>query len=173
MIAYVFSHRPAPEADLDAYEEALRSFHAALATTVPQGFVRSLSYRVGPAYADWYLLEDSSSLDPLNAAAVTGARQAPHDAAARLATDGVGKLLALAAGEVDLEALTETRFAKPRGMPYSELYRTLEPWTGEAGTSLWRRMMVLGPPPEFTLISPHPVELPAEMLPETVFRTLV
>ena len=173
MLAYVFTHRPAPEADVKDYEDVLRTFHAALAAIRPHGFVRSLTYRIGPAYADWYLLEDSSALDALNAAAVTGARQASHDAAARLAADGAGKLLALAAGEFDQDAHVETRFAKPHGMPYSELYRALERWTGEPRTSLWRRMMVLGSPPEFTLVSAKPVELPAEMNPETISRSTV
>jgi hypothetical protein len=36
--------------------------------------------------------------------------------------------------------------------------------------SLWRRMMVLGPPPEFTLIAPSKVELPAEMKAEVLRR---
>src|SRR5581483_11172100 len=173
VLAYVFSHRPAPGADVASYEEVLRAFHRALAEMRPPGFVRSMTYRLGPAYADWYLVENSAALDPLNEAAVTGARQASHDAAARLATDGVGKLLNLAAGEFDPDALVETRFAKPRGMGYGALYGALERWTHEPGTSLWRRMMVLGPPPEFTLVSSRPVELPAELNPETIFRTAV
>ncbi len=173
MLAYVFSHHPAPDADVRNYEEVLRHFHAALAELHPRGFVRSLTYRVGSGYSDWYVLEDSSALDHLNVAAVSGGRAASHDAAARMAAGGVGRLLSLAAGELDVAATNEARFAKPAGMGYAELYSTLERWTPEPGASLWRRMMVLGPPPEFTRVARRPVDLPAEMLPETSTRSPV
>jgi len=170
MLAYVFSHQPAPETDLKRYEDVLRRFHAALAELHPHGFVRSLTYRVGSGYSDWYLLEDSSALDHLNVAAVSGGCAASHDAAARMAASGAGRLMSLAAGELEVTAPNEVRFAKPAGMGYVELYSTLERWTREPGTSLWRRMMVLGPPPEFTLVSAGPVELPAEMAAESTTR---
>ncbi len=171
MLAYVFSHQPAPDVDAKGYEDVLRHFHAALAELHPHGFVRSLSYRIGPGYSDWYLVEDSSALDHLNVAAVSGGRAASHDAAARMAAEGVGKLMSLVAGDLDAAAPVEVRFAKPAGMGYGELYGALERWTREPRTSLWRRMMVLGPPPEFCLVSPAAVELPAEMRPETLSRT--
>jgi hypothetical protein len=171
VLAYVFTHRPAANTDLEGYEDVLRRFHEELAGKRPRGFVRSLTYRLDSAYSDWYLLEDSAALDPLNEAAVTGGRAAAHEAAARMAADGIGKLMTLAAGSPDAEAPTETRFVKPSGMAYGDLYSTLERWTREPGTSLWRRMMVLGPPPEFCLLSPKEVALPAEMHPETFERT--
>ena len=171
MLAYVFSHEPAPDADIRGYEGVLRHFHSALAELRPLGFVRSLTYRVGAGYSDWYLLEDSTALDHLNVAAVSGGRAGPHDAAARMAVGGVGKLLALAAGEVDLDALVEVRFSKPAGVGYAELYARLEPWTRQKGTSLWRRMMVLGPPPEFSLVSGAAIDLPADTRPEVLSRT--
>ena len=173
MLAYVFSHQPAPDADRKSYEEVLRHFHEALAGLQPQGFIRSLTYRIGSGYSDWYLLEDSAALDPLNVAAVSGSRAPAHDAAARMAVDGVGKLLTLAAGDLDVASAAETRFSKPPGIGYAQLYAALERWTKEPGTSLWRRMMVLGPPPEFTLVSARPVELPAEMHPETFSRARI
>jgi hypothetical protein len=171
VLAYVFTHRPAPTVDAAGYEDVLRDFHAALAAMRPRGFIRSLTYRIPPAYSDWYLVEDSSALDALNEAAVSGARVASHDAAARMAADGTGKLMTLAAGSLDVEAAFETRFAKPAGTDYAELYASLEPWTRQRGTSLWRRMMVLGPPPEFTLVSRAAVELPAGMHPEIHSRS--
>ncbi len=171
MLAYVFSHRPAPGADAAAYEDALRRFHAALATAPPTGFVRSATYRIGDGYSDWYLVESSAALDGLNAAAVSGARAPAHDAAARMAMDGVGKLLSLAGGELAPGKLGfEVRFAKPAGMSYADLYARLQPWTSRPAASLWRRMMVLGPPPEFCLVGPSALELPAEMRPEVLRR---
>src|SRR5579864_6820847 len=110
MLAYVFSHRPAPGVDRAAYEDALRSFHAALASAPPSGFVNSVSYHSSAGYSDWYLVESSAGLDALNDAAVSGARSAPHDAAARMAVDGAGKLLMLADGEPNLDATLEIRF---------------------------------------------------------------
>jgi hypothetical protein len=170
VLAYVFSHRPGPGAEVAAYEEVLREFHTTLASHRPRGFVSSLTYRIGDGYSDWYLLEDSAALDALNEAAVSGARATPHRAAARMAVDGVGKLLFLAAGEHDEAATCEIRFAKPRGMAYADLYAGLQPTTAAKGVGLWRRMMVLGPPPEFCLTAPSPVELPAVMRPEALTR---
>jgi hypothetical protein len=173
LLAYVFSHQPAPDVDVARYEETLRRFHRALAELRPRGFIRSLTYRSGTRYSDWYLLEDSSALDQLNVAAVSGGRAAAHDEAARMAVDGVGKLMSLTAGEAEVAAGFEMRFAKPAGMGYAQLYAALERWTREPGNGLWRRMMVLGPPPEFCLTSTEPADLPAEMRPETVDRTAI
>jgi hypothetical protein len=87
-----------------------------------------------------------------------------------MAADGVGKLLNLHAGEYAQGTGYEIRFAKPAGMAYADLYARLQSWTGAPGTSLWRRMMVLGPAPEFALIAPGRLELPAEMHPEVLRR---
>jgi hypothetical protein len=170
LLAYVFSHRPAPEVDTLAYEEALRRFHAALASAPSKGFVRSNSYRIGDGYSDWYLVESSAALDWLNATAVSGARTSAHDDAARMAVDASGKLFSLATGEPSYGPGFEVRFAKPPAVTYTDLYARLEPWTTLPGASLWRRMMVLGPPPEFSLIVPSAVDLPAEMRPEVLSR---
>jgi hypothetical protein len=170
MLAYVFSHRPAQAVDAAAYEDTLRRFHAALASSPPNGFIASETFRVGDGYSDWYLVENTAALDELNAAAVSGSRAAVHDVAAHMARDGAGKLYTLVAGAPPAGPGFEVRFAKPKGMSYPDLYRRLEGWTAAPGVSLWRRMMVLGPPPEFCLISVVRVELPAEMDPENLAR---
>jgi hypothetical protein len=170
VLAYVFFHRPAPGVEAGGYESLLRRFHAALEGAGPEGFIGSKTYRVGDGYADWYLVETSAALDPLNEAAVTGARSASHQSVAHMSTDGAGKLLARIAGVPPAGPGFETRFAKPAGMGYPELYERLKPWTDRTEVSLWRRMMVLGPPPEFCLLSPSVLELPAEMKPETLRR---
>jgi hypothetical protein len=169
MLAYVFSHRPARGVETDAYEDSLRRFHGALAKAALSGFVASSTFRIGGAYSDWYLLESSAAMDVLNAAAVSGDRAGSHDAVAGMAADGVGKLFKLAAGEHSIEAGFEVRLSKPAGMKYADLYALLQLFTGVPGVGLWRRMMVLGPPPEFCLVGPSEVELPEEMRPE-VFR---
>jgi hypothetical protein len=173
VLAYVFSHRPAPGVETVSYEEVLRDFHDRLAAGPPRGFISSLTYRVGDGYSDWYLLEDSAALDALNEAAVSGSRATPHHAAARMAVDGVGKLLSLAAGEHDPDAVVEIRFAKPPGMMYGDLYASLQAVASAKGTGLWRRMMVLGPPPEFCLTAPARLDLPPPIRAELVNRSRI
>lgn len=171
MIAYLFFHRPAPGAAVAAYEDSLRRFHAELASAALSGFIESATFAVGGGYSDWYLLESSAAMDVLNAAAVSGARAPLHDSVARMAADGAGKLLSLATGKPSLESGFEVRFGKPAGMAYKDLYARLETWTGSPGVTLWRRMMVLGPPPEFCLVTRSEVELPVDMHPELLRRT--
>jgi hypothetical protein len=169
MLAYVFSHRPATGVDVAMYEAALRRFHAALASAPPSGFVRSSTFKAGTRYSDWYLVESSAALDVLNAAAVSGARTPAHDTAARMAVDGVGKLYSLVSGEPATGAGFEIQFSKPAGVGYTDHYERLGPYSGP-GVSLWRRMMVLGPPPEFCLLAPSKIELPDEYRPEVLRR---
>ena len=170
MLAYVFSHRPAGGVDIAEYEAALQRFHATLAAGAPRGFLSSSTFRVGDGYSDWYLMEDSSALDPLNEAAVSGARTSAHNAAARMAVDGSGKLYSLAGGEPASDPGFEILFSKPSRMAYADLYERMQPFSGRPGTSLWRRMMVLGPPPEFCLIATSETELPGEFRPEVLRR---
>jgi hypothetical protein len=170
MLAYVFSHRPAGGVDVADYEAALKRFHAALASTPPSGFLGSSTFKVGDGYSDWYLVDSSAALDVLNAAAVSGARTPAHDAAARMAVDGVGKLYSLAGGEPPSGSGFEIQFSKPSGMAYADLYERIRPHSSRAGVSLWRRMMVLGPPPEFCLIAPSEIELPREYRSEVLRR---
>jgi hypothetical protein len=169
LLAYLFFHRPDQGVDAGAYEEGLRRFHASLAAARANGFVSSRTYRVDQRYCDWYLVENSAALDSLNDAAVAGSTGPVHDAVAHMAVDGAGKLLRLAAGSADADSPYEIRFAKPRAMPYAQLYATLSRWTERPGFGLWRRMMVLGPAPEFCLLAPSAERLPAELTPE-VFR---
>ena len=173
MLAYLFAHRPTPAVDVAAYEGALRRLHAALAEAEIPGFVASATYRGAGGYTDWYVVEDSAALDHLNDAAVSGDRSESHTFLARSAAEGVGKLLRLAEGELDIDASFEVRFSKPAGVPYDQLYETLRGWTRRPGVGLWRRMMVLGPAPEFALLCPERCELPAEMLPEIAERSRV
>ncbi len=173
MLGYVFFHRPGPQAGTIAYEAALRSFHASLKATRPPGFLGSGSYRIGGGYADWYMVANSAALDPLNEAAVGDRARSSHDMVAGMSTDGAGKLFTLVSGEPRTESGFETRFSKPRGMTYSELYERLRDITARPDVSLWRRMMVLGPAPEFCLTSRSQLDLPVDMNPETIPREVV
>src|ERR1051326_2320732 len=118
MLAYVFAHQPAKDADIAAYEETLRRFNEELAKSRPFGFVASTTFRMAGGYSDWYLVESSAALDFLNEAAVSGSPAGPHDAAAGMPESGTGKLLKRAEGEAGLTAERVTLFAKPAGMSY-------------------------------------------------------
>lgn len=146
----------------------MRHFHVALREAGIPGFAGSRTYRTGDGYVDWYAVETSAALDYLNDAAVTGSRMPLHDTVAMHAVDFNGKLLRLAAGRYDPEFRIEIRFSKPRGLAYPDLYRRLEPWTARSDTSVWRRMMVLGPGPEFSLLARTAELLPREMEPVSV-----
>ena len=170
MLAYVFFHRPGSGVKAPSYEGALKRFHASLAGEPPPGFISSTTYRIGNGYADWYLVDNSAALDRVNEAAVKGARSTPHDAVAHMSADGAGKLLMLRSGSARTEPGYEIRFSKPAGMGYPQLYESLKPWTARPEVSLWRRMMVLGPAPEFCLVSTSEQHLPAEVRPEILRR---
>jgi hypothetical protein len=173
LLAYVFFHRPEPQAGTLAYEAALRSFHESLTADPPAGFLGSTSYRIGGGYADWYMVADSAALDRLNDAAVANRARSSHDTVAQMSSDGAGKLFMLVSGEPRTESGFETRFSKPRGVTYGELYERLKSITVRPDVSLWRRMMVLGPPPEFCLASRSELDLPADLSPETMPRDVV
>ncbi|HKT61529.1 MAG TPA: hypothetical protein VJQ46_15850 [Gemmatimonadales bacterium] len=177
MLAYVFWHWRRPTVTAPVYEEAQRRFHAALAAAPPPGFERSFSVSIrgapwaanrGEAYEDWYLLDGSAALDPLNTAAISASRQAPHDAAAALAAGGTAGLYSLRQGTPVIPPATLTWFAKPDGMTHRDLFARLEPLVGPAGGALWCRQMTLGPALEFCLHSREPIGLPAPIAPFVV-----
>lgn len=173
MLAYVFWHWRCPDVPADVYEGLQRRFHAALGAAPPSGFLASRSHAVRGApwaaggtdtYEDWYLVEGSAALDPLNAAAVSASRQGPHDAAAAAAEGGTAGLYLLKLGDAGPAPRTAAWFAKPAGMSYAALLGALEPLVRDGG-ALWCRQMVLGPAPEFCLHAPGPVALPGPITP--------
>ena len=174
MLAYVFWHWRRPDVPAAPYEALQRRFHAALGAAPPPGFLRSRSLAItgapwaaggNEAYEDWYLVEGSAALDPLNVAAVSASRQAPHDAAAAAADGGTAGLYLLRSGSAGEAPRTATWFAKPAGQSYAALFALLEPLVRAEGGALWGRQMVLGPTPEFCLHTARPVALPAPLVP--------
>ncbi|MGH9787681.1 MAG: hypothetical protein ACRD4U_03130 [Candidatus Acidiferrales bacterium] len=172
MLAYVFWHWPQPQVDVSDYEARLRDFQKTLRDHPPPGFRGSVVFRVSGApwiqaqrgYEDWYLVEGSVALDPLNDAAIAPACRAAHDAAARLAAGGTAGLYRLRAGQAALaEVKFSSWFGKPAGMLYDDFYTLLAPVTARPGVALWGRQMTLGPTPEFCLHSAAPFELPANL----------
>jgi hypothetical protein len=160
LIAYVFWHWPHEGADRAVYEAAQRAFHVALNRAGGEGFQRSACFRVrgafwipaGDGYEDWYLLDGSHALDPLNELAVSAAVRGAHDAAARAAT-GLGGLYRLMRGVPALAGGEVTWLSKPRGETSDEFSGRLD-----RGAVVWRRQMVLGPAPEFLVEGALPTE---------------
>jgi hypothetical protein len=164
MLAYVFWHWPSRSVAAAEYESIQRAFHSALTTAAPSGFVTSGVFRVDgnaawlaatPAYANWYLLETSAAIDALNVAAVGGICEQPHTALARAMAAGAGSLFTLRTGDADLAAARMVTFlTKPRpAMSYPEFDALVSATPGSDAASVWRRALVLGPTPEFAVLS--------------------
>jgi hypothetical protein len=157
MLAYVFWHTPAATADRSDYEQRLAAFHRALADDPPPGFHGSSALRTGEReYEDWYLVEDWAALGVLNRHAVSGSRQPPHDAAARLAADGTAGIYALLAGPAEPPAQAHGAWlGKPPDLSYEAFHQALP-----QGVTAWQRQMTLGPRGEYTLRADAPLDLP-------------
>ncbi len=167
MLAYLFWHAPADGHDRAGYEAALLAFQANLVAVGAAGLLAARTSRVerlpwmpAAGYEDCYMVEDYAALGTLNDAAVDARRIAAHDAVAHAAGYGVGALYALQAGDGAAAGVHCRYLGKPPGVSYSSFASELAPLLESAGTSLWRRQLVLGPSPEYRLLSPRPIALP-------------
>jgi hypothetical protein len=148
LLAYVFWHRPAEGAGSAGYEARLAAFHDRLRADPPSGFRESAAFRVdvpwiGAGYEDWYLVDDWASVGLLNAAAVDASHRGDHDAVARRAGAGAGGIFGLRGGDLELR--------DARGADWTHRPPAATP---ERAYALWQRQMVLGPAPEFCLLTP-------------------
>jgi hypothetical protein len=169
MLAYVFWHWPQPGVDAQTYVDHLVAFHRTLNENKPVGFngsrvfcMRGVSWleTTGDAYEDWYLLDDSSALDRINEAAVSGVCEASHNLVAREAAGGTAGLYRIKIGDVYVEPAFALWLSKPNGVSYADFYSLLEPIITNARAALWQRQMTLGPTTEFLIQSASPVTLP-------------
>ena len=170
MLAYVFWHWRRPDVPAAEYVARQRAFHASLATSGAPGFVRSTSASLTGApwanggaetWEDWYVVEGSAALDPLNDAAIGAAREQPHAAAAAVAAGGTAGLYRVRMGAPRARPRHATWYAKPADRSYAALFAELGPIVAGEGLALWCRQMVLGPSLEFCLHGDGPVALPA------------
>jgi hypothetical protein len=168
MLAYVFWHAPAAGVATADYESRMAGFHAALREHPPPGL--GLTTTVGlervpwldgaPGYEDWYLVGDFSALGTLNAAAVSGPRRTPHDAAAVAAGRGIAGVMGHVSGPLLPEQPGWAAWlGKPPGMEYERFHAALWEALGN-DASAWQRQMVLGPAAEYCVLAPGPHELP-------------
>ena len=170
MLAYIFWHWPQANVDPAVYRTHLSAFHDILARNSSQGFHHSTVFQIpkvpwlkanGAAFEDWYLVENSSALDPLEAAAVSGACEEPHNRVAREAADGTAGLYRLRMGNAEIAKVRfASWFSKPPGVSYNDFYDLMRPAVEEGGAGLWGRQMTLGPATEFCLLSRAPITLP-------------
>lgn len=161
MLAYVFWHRPTEAVSRDDYVNALRAFHARLAAVPVAGLLGSHSYRVGElpwlpggGYEDWYLISDFAALESLNEQAVAPRRRPAHDAVAAWSATGAGGLYRLVHGRPATTGVA-TWFSKPAGMDTDAMTQLLP---GPSAT-MWQRQMVLGPAPEYRVVTAERLEL--------------
>jgi hypothetical protein len=116
-------------------------------------------------------VDGSTDLDPLNEAAVSGELSGPHAVVARDAGVMAAGLYRMRAGQVGVrDAPTATWFSKPKGTSYEALYAVTDDLVRRPSTSLWRRQMVLGPTPEFCLLSPAALALDPATRPIAIDR---
>ena len=168
MLAYVFWHAPAAGVATTDYEARMAGFHAALREHAPPGLGLTTTVGLdsvpwldgGPGYEDWYLVEDFPALGALNAAAVSGPRRGPHDAAAVAAGRGVAGVMGHVSGPLLPERPGWAAWlGKPAGMDYEDFHAALWEALGN-DASAWQRQMVLGPAAEYCVLAPAPHALP-------------
>lgn len=165
MLGYVFWHRPAKDADPGSYERAQLGLHRSLAARPPAGFRGSVLYRPealswlegagGPVYEDWYLVDDWAALGVLRQAAVSRGHRGAHDAAAHHVGPCAGGVYRLCEGEPrPAEARLAVWVTAARGVEEAEvLPLMLGDGLDHDHSGLWRRELVLGPAPEYCLLT--------------------
>ena len=141
-------------------------FQAALAGAKPPGFISAASFRIEPVpwlgdqpgYEDWCVLEGSWAMDPLNAFAVAGETQAPHDDVAAQMEQGHGGIYAHSGGETPPPAQSSVYWlTRPRGIQWRPVLDEVRAKCTQA--NVWRRQMVLGPAAEFGVSAPGDTEI--------------
>ena len=97
-------------------------------------------------------------MDPLNAFAISGHVQAPHDGVAAMMEQGHGGLYAHAGGEsMPAPRSTIHWLTRPRGIQWQPAIEAVRGSCPQA--KAWRRQMVLGPAAEFAVETPAEAEI--------------
>lgn len=183
MIAYVFWHQKREHVRADEYEQALMDFQAMLLKAEVPGYLGGVVSKIEGAhwmpsekggYEDWYFLSGSEVLDRLNRMAVSGDRKDPHSAATKMAVNmhaGLYQLWQSDAHFTDSE--WSAWFSRPPSMTYEEMYEEICRYLPHCAGDLWRRQMVLGPTPEYCLMSTSRADMSEFFKPIIVKRKTV
>ena len=167
MYAYVFWHAAPANIAIAEYENTLLHFGRALASLKIPGLLNNASYSIGaipwlgePGYEDWAWLQSLSVLEPLNERAVVGPMEKPHRAIAQLTRHGgFGALFSLVAGRHEVLGDSKVIWvSRPRGLQWRDAMPAIIQ-SASAEVAVWRRLMVLGPSPEFAIIGPPALTL--------------
>jgi hypothetical protein len=133
----------------------------------------------GAWYEDWYLVKDFAALGVLNEAAVARGHRTSHDRAAKglgRATAGVYRLIEgeLSSPRALAECARATWVAPAAGAGSAELGAMLGDGADPRGSSVWQRQLVLGPAPEFCVLSRGDLAgvAPTRLAPSWSARTL-
>lgn len=183
MIAYVFWHQKLEHVRADEYEQALVDFQEMLLKADIPGYLGAVVSKIEGAhwmsydksgYEDWYFLSGSEVLDKLNHMAVSGDRKDPHSSASRLAVNMHAGVYHLWKSETHYsDAEWSVWFEKPPTMLYEQMYEEMCRFLPNCDGDLWRRQMVLGPTPEYCLMSPTKPALSEPFKPVLVKRKTV
>jgi hypothetical protein len=171
VLAYIAWHRPAREADISSYEQAIAHFHSSLAHSPPSGFAGSVAFRAAelpwPApgastqpfggYEDWYLLDSWTAVGVLEEAAVSHAHLNAHEAVASNVDLSTGAIYRLLEGHARLgDVRVSVWVTRARGHEHPSIEALLGDGMDPATAGLWRRCIGLGPAPEYCLLATEP-----------------
>jgi hypothetical protein len=153
-LAYFFWHWHRDAVDRVAYENALRRFHADMAAARIAGFVGSSSASIsavpwaaagGRAYQERYTIENSATLDRMEAWISSDGTREAHEAVAALTGGATAGLYQGRLGDIPETSRVAYWFGKPAGMRYAELFHSIEIALRGRRGMLWMRRLALGP----------------------------
>jgi len=199
VLKFVLWTWPSANADLGAFQDNRIRFHQVLAETKVEGFLGSGIFKVDTApwagafvfenspwlgghktvFEEWYLFHGSAALDAVNERTIAGPYKESHGKFLRQDLGGeCAGLYYMRKGDIEraIAGITESKstawFHKTYAT-YDDLVERLTPVMNSTGSVLWRRLLVLGPTPEFHLDVDAPFTLPEDVVPSWVKRTRV
>ncbi|MBB5254703.1 hypothetical protein [Sulfurisphaera ohwakuensis] len=169
MLAYVFWHQKAKDYSEDEYVNSLVDFHKYFNENVKiDGYIGSIVIKVNfvpwteeVVYEDWYLLENSRTLDLINDIVEKDKKvREIHDKVARMARNGKGGLYKLINGSLDSPSYPYAYWiSKPLGMSYDDFYKEI------AFQNLWRKQLAFGPFTEFCVFTKESINISSKFSP--------
>ena len=111
-------------------------------------------------YEDWYLVEDFSALGELNDRAAAGGHAEAHDRVAEYSDRGTGSVYALETGPASLVPSIVYWLDRPDELSTPAFLRQMRAFVDDAGASLWRRQLSLGPAREYCVQAAERLTLP-------------
>lgn len=196
ILKFVLWTWPSATATVADFLDSRVKFHQVLTHTKVDGFLGSAVFRVDSApfagaflfenspwsvghktvFEEWYLFHGSAALDAVNERVHSGPYRESHGKFLRQDLGGeCAGLYYVRKG--DLEPAVSgiktacTLWFNQAYATYDVLLERLAPTMSSSGSVLWRRLLVLGPTPEFHLDVDASVTLPEDLKPYRVKRT--